>query len=89
MTIEKQIIKLIESLDKISDTWCKLTLRRTITSIFTLIVWSQIIITTILWIFGKEISSTWVEFIGIEFVAWGTVLSFYFYERRKNGGKDE
>ena len=78
MGIEKRIINLIESLDRIMDSWDNLTLRRTIVSIFTIMLLIQIMITTILWIFGKEISSTWLGIIGVEFGAWGTILAYYF-----------
>ncbi|MBA7554419.1 hypothetical protein ES705_47039 [subsurface metagenome] len=60
------------------DSWDNLTLRRTIVSIFTIMLLIQIMITTILWIFGKEISSTWLGIIGVEFGAWGTILAYYF-----------
>lgn len=78
MGIEKRIINLIGSLDRIMDSWDNLTLRRTIVSIFTIMLLIQIMITTILWIFGKEISSTWLGIIGVEFGAWGTILAYYF-----------
>ena len=78
MGIEKRIINLIGSLDRIMDSWDNLTLRRTIVSIFTIMLLIQIMITTILWIFGKEISSTWMGIIGVEFGAWGTILAYYF-----------
>lgn len=78
MGIEKRIINLIKSLDRIMDSWDNLTLRRTIVSIFTTIIFIQMIITTILWIFGKEISSTWLGIIGTELGAWGAISAYYF-----------
>ncbi|MDY0374059.1 MAG: hypothetical protein RBQ86_08070 [Candidatus Izemoplasmatales bacterium] len=87
MSIEKEIIKLIKSLDRIMDTWSKLTLRRTIVSIFTTIILIQVIITTILWILGKEISTAWMGILGVEFGAWGTILAYYFNIRGKSDEK--
>ena len=83
MGIEERIIKLIKSLDRIMDTWDTLTLRRTIVIVFTSMLLIQVIITTILWIFGRDISSTWMGFIGIEFGAFGTMLAYYFNTRGK------
>jgi len=48
----------------------------------------QIIITTILWIFGKDISTNWVGIIGLEFGAWGTILAYYFKLRGKTDEKN-
>lgn len=81
--MEKRIINIIKSLDRIMDTWDNLTLRRTIVNIFTIMLFCQIIITTILWIFGKDISTNWVGIIGLEFGAWGTILAYYFKIRGK------
>ena len=86
--IERKLIKLIESLDRIMDTWEHLTLRRTLLTVFTLILFIQTIITTILWIAGKEISNTWLGIMSIEYVAFGTMLSWYFSNRNK-GDKHE
>ena len=83
MEIEKKLIKLIESLDRIMDTWDNLSLRRTIVNVFTIMLFSQIAITTILYVFGREISTNWVGIIGIEFGAWGTILAYYFNIRGK------
>ena len=83
MEIEKKLIKLIESLDRIMDTWDNLSLRRTIVSVFTIMLFSQMAITTILYVFGREISTNWVGIIGIEFGAWGTILAYYFNIRGK------
>jgi len=65
------------------DTWDKLTLRRTIVNIFTILLFTQIGITTIFWIFGRDISTNWLGIIGIEFGAWGTILAYYFNLRGK------
>ena len=81
--MEKKIIAVIKSLDKIMDAWDKLTLRRTIVNIFTIVLFTQVIITTILWIFGRNISTNWLGMIGIEFGAWGTILAYYFNLRGK------
>ena len=51
-------------------------------------LFAQAIITTILWIFGREISSTWMGFIGIEFGAFGTMLAYYFNLRGKIDAKN-
>ena len=83
MEIEKKLIKLIESLDRIMDTWDNLSLRRTIVNVFTIMLFSQIAITTILYVSGREISTNWVGIIGIEFGAWGTILAYYFNIRGK------
>ena len=83
--IEEKLIKLIKSLDRIMDTWDKLTLRRTMITIFSVILLSQIIITTLVWIFCKDIAESWVNFMTLEFGAWSIMIGFYFYNRRKNG----
>ena len=80
---EKIIIKLIQSLDRIMDTWDKMTLRRTIVNIFTILLFFQILITTLFWMFGREIDAEWRWIIGIEFGAWGTILAYYFNLRGK------
>ena len=81
--MEKKLIKLIKSLNRIMDTWGKLVIRRTLVNSLTIILFTQIIITTIFWIFGREISQTWLGILGIEFTAWGTMLAFYFKARRE------
>ena len=83
--IEEELIKLIKSLDRIMDTWDKLTLRRTMITIFSVILLSQIIITTLVWIFCKDIAESWVNFMTLEFGAWSIMIGFYFYNRGKNG----
>ena len=82
--MEKQIIKIIKSLNRIMGAWEKLVIRRTLVNILTIILFIQIIITTIFWIFGREISQTWLGILAVEFTAWGTMLAFYF-----KGRKDE
>jgi len=82
--MEKQIIKIIKSLNRIMGTWGKLVIRRTLVNILTVILFIQIIITTIFWIFGREINQTWLGILAVEFTAWGTMLAFYF-----KGRKDE
>jgi len=46
-------------------------------------LFTQTILTTIFWIFGKEISNTWLGIMSIEYVAFGTMLSWYFSNRNK------
>ena len=81
--MEKQLIKLIESLNRIMGAWGKLVIRRTLVNSLTIILFTQIIITTIFCIFGREISQTWLGVLGIEFTAWGTMLAFYFKARKE------
>ena len=88
MSLEKKIIKLIESIDKIMDTWDKLTLRRTLLVTYSIMILLQMIITTIILIFDKSLCEPWVEVMRIEFVAWGIMIGFYFYVRGKNGGEE-
>ena len=85
--MEKQLIKLIKSLNRIMGTWGKLVIRRTLVNSLTVILFIQIIITTIFWIFGREISQTWLGILGIEFTAWGTMLAFYFRARKEEGNE--
>ena len=86
--MEKQLIKLIKSLNRIMDTWGKMVIRRTLVNSLTIILFTQIIITTIFWIFGREPSQTWLGILGIEFTAWGTMLAFYFKARREEKEHD-
>ena len=81
--IERRLIEIIESLNRIMGKWEHLTLRRTLLTAFTLILFIQTIITTILWIAGKEISNTWLGIMSIGYVAFGTMLSWYFSNRNK------
>lgn len=87
MSIEKEIIKLIESLDRIMDTWSKLTLRRTLLNCLAIILFTQVIITTILWIAGREISNVWLGILTVEFGSFSTMIGFYFSERKDNNIK--
>jgi hypothetical protein len=64
--------------------WKHLVLRRTLLTSFTIILFIQTIITTVLWVAGREISNTWLGIITIEFTAWGTMLSWYFSARNKD-----
>jgi len=84
--MEKTLIKIIESLNRIMGKWERLVIRRTLVNSLTVILFTQIIITTLFWICGREISSTWLGILGIEFTAWGTMLAFYF-RTRQNGGE--
>jgi hypothetical protein len=83
MEIEERIIKLIKSLDKIMDTWDNLSLRRAIVNIYTIMIFIQVVILTILLVFGRDITTNWLGIFGIEFGAWGTILAYYFHTRGK------
>jgi len=83
--VENKLIELIKSLDRIMDTWDKLTLRRTMITIFSILILSQAIITTLVWIVCKDIAGSWVDFMTLEFGAWSIMIGFYFYNRGKNG----
>ena len=86
--IEEKIIKVIESLDRIMDTWDKLTLRRSLINIFSILIFIQIIIFIIILIAGREIDTNALGVIGLEFTAWGTIVAFYFNSRGKEDGRD-
>jgi hypothetical protein len=64
--------------------WNRLILRRTIINVFTVLLFIQIIVTFALWVFGRDISNTWLGVLTIEFGAWGTMIGFYFNERHKD-----
>jgi len=66
------------------DTWEHLTLRRTLLVVFTILLLTQTIITTIYWMVFRDISETWLGVLGLEYVAWGTMISWYFSARIKN-----
>ena len=85
--IEKWIINIIQSLDRIMDSWCKLTIRRTLLISYTILLLLQTITTTIVWLIYKDISTNWLGIMSIEYVAFGTMIGFYFVERRRNGGE--
>ena len=87
--MEKRIIDLIESLDRIMDTWETLTLRRSLLIFFTIVLFIQTIITTILWIFGKDISNAWLGILGIEHTSWAIMVSYYFKIRGKDDNNRE
>ena len=80
--IERKLIEIIESLNRIMKTWETLALRRAILSLYTILIFIQIIATFILWVSGRDISTTWLGVLTVEFGAWGTMLAFYFNERR-------
>jgi type IV secretory pathway TrbL component len=82
--IEHKLIEIIESLNRIMSKWEKLILRRTILNIFTILLFIQVIVTFILWVFGRAVCNTWLGVLTIEFGAWGTMLAFYFNERGKD-----
>jgi len=83
--MEKKIIEIIKSLDKIMDNWDKLTLRRSLLIFFSVLLFAQTIITTILWIFGKDISNTWLGILTVEHSSWIIMVSYYFKTRNKTG----
>ena len=83
MGIEERIIKLIQSLDRIMDTWDNLTLRRTIVTILSLLMITQIVIFILILITGRDIQTNILGFMGLEFGAWGTILAYYFNIRGK------
>jgi hypothetical protein len=82
--IEHKLIEIIESLNRIMSKWNRLILRRTIINVFTVLLFIQIIVTFALWVFGRDISNTWLGVLTIEFGAWGTMIGFYFNERHKD-----
>lgn len=82
--LEKQIIKLIESLDRIMDTWHNLTIRRVLLISYSILIIMQTIITTLFWIFNKDISETWLGVMTVEYGIWATMIGFYFSERKRN-----
>ena len=83
MGIEERIIKVIKSLDRIMDSWDNLTLRRTIVTILSLLMITQIVIFILILITGRDIQTNILGFIGLEFGAWGTILAYYFNIRGK------
>lgn len=87
MGIENKIIELIKSLDRITDTFDKLTIRRTLLITYSIMLCMQAFLTTIVWLFGREITDSWVEITRIEYIAWAAMFGFYFYNRGKNGGE--
>jgi hypothetical protein len=87
--MENRIIKIIESLNKIMATWERLTLRRTLLTSFTVILFTQTIITTILWIAGREISNTWLGILTVQHSSWTIMVSWYFSDRKKERERDE
>jgi hypothetical protein len=82
--IEHKLIEIIESLNRIMSKWNRLILRRTIINVFTVLLFIQIIVTFILWVFGRDISNTWLGVLTIEFGAFSTMIGFYFNERHKD-----
>ena len=83
MGIEKRIIELIKSIDRIMDTWDNLTLRRVIVNIFSILVFIQIVIFIFILILGRDMPTNILGFMGLEFTAWGTTLAYYFNSRSK------
>jgi hypothetical protein len=82
--IEHKLIEIIESLNRIMSKWNRLILRRTIINVFTVLLFIQIIVTFALWVFGRDISNTWLGVLTIEFGAFSTMIGFYFNERHKD-----
>lgn len=71
------------------DSWDKLTIRRTLLIFYSILIVMQTIITTLFWIFNKDISETWLGIMTIEYGIWATMIGFYFAERRKNNNRGE
>jgi hypothetical protein len=88
MEIEKQAIKIIESLNRIMTSWKFLVIRRTLLTIFSLIIFSQLIIITILIIF-RRITTPEVEFVGLVLASWGVMFGFYFKDRHYKNEKEK
>ena len=70
------------------DTWDKLTLRRSIVNIFSILIFVQILIFIIILIVGREINTNTLGVMGLEFTAWGTMIAFYFNNRGKEDERD-
>lgn len=87
--IERRLIKIIESLNRIMGKWNKLILRRTIINVFSILLFIQVIVTFILWVFGRDICNTWLGVLTIEFGAFSTMIGFYFTERHKEDMGDK
>ena len=85
--IEDTLIKFIQSLDRITDTFDKLVLRRTLLITYTILILLQTITTTMIWLIYKDISTNWLGMMTIEYAIFGTMIGFYFAERRRNGGE--
>ena len=83
--MEKAIIKFIQSLDRITDSFDKLVLRRTLLITYTILLFLQTITTTIIWLIYNDISTNWLGMMTIEYAVFGTMVGFYFAERRRNG----
>ena len=86
--IEYKLIELIKSLDRIMDTWDKLTLRRSLINIFSILIFVQIIIFIIILVVGRDITTNTLGVMGLEFTAWGTMVAFYFNNRGKEDARD-
>ena len=86
--IEKAIINFIQSLDRITDTFDKLVLRRTLLLVYTILLLLQTITTTLVWLIYKDISTNWLGMMTIEYAVFGTMIGFYFAERKRNGGEE-
>jgi hypothetical protein len=86
--VERKIRKLIKKLNRIMNTWEYMVIRRTIVNIFSIILFSQLIITTIFWIYGRSIGANWLGLMIGEMTAWGTMLAFYFKGRKEETEND-
>ena len=87
--MEKAIIKFIQSLDRITDTFDKLVLRRTLLITYTILLLLQTITTTIIWLIYNDISTNWLGMMSIEYAVFGTIIGFYFSERKRNERGEE
>ena len=82
--MEKAIIKFIQSLDRITDAFDKLVLRRTLLITYTILLLLQTITTTIIWLIYKDISTNWLGMIVAEHTTWVVMVSYYFKTRSKD-----
>ena len=89
MGIEERIIRIIKSLDRIMDTWDKLTLRRSIVNIFSILIFIQVVIFIVFYLItGRGIETNALGVMALEFTAWGTMIAFYFNNRGKEDERD-
>jgi hypothetical protein len=81
--IEDTIIRIIKSLDRMSDNFDNLTLRRLLLIVYTMMLFTQSVITTLFWMFGKDISNGWLGILTIEHTSWAIMVSYYFKGRNE------
>lgn len=86
--METIIIKLIKSLNRIMASYKHLVLRRLLINLFTIMLFSQTLITTVYWMFGRDISNSWLGILTIEHTSWAIMVSYYFKERKDKNNKE-